>query len=185
MSETVRKDSEWALPSAAASHARSAGTFASPAQGPAGAASKSSSTDVAPGRSPTAGESPGQSPGQSPGRPVGSRPLSVLVVEDDRTARRAVTQILKRQGYTVSEAGTVAEAVELLARRPDWVLLDLMLPDGCGTEVLRRAREAGGRRGCVVPGCGPDRSAAARARGPEGPLCKPLDVGRLLSLLEV
>jgi DNA-binding response OmpR family regulator len=109
----------------------------------------------------------------------------VLVVEDDRTARRAVTQILKRQGYTVSEAGTVAEAVELLARRPDWVLLDLMLPDGCGTEVLRRAREAGGSRVCVVTGCGPNRIAAARALAPEALLCKPLDVGRMLSLLEV
>ena len=96
-----------------------------------------------------------------------------------------MTQILKRQGYTVSEAGTVAEAVELLARRPDWVLLDLMLPDGCGTEVLRRAREAGGCRVCVVTGCGPDRIGAARALGPEALLCKPLDVGRLLRLLEV
>ena len=96
-----------------------------------------------------------------------------------------MTQILKRQGYTVSEAGTVAEAVELLARRPDWVLLDLMLPDGCGTEVLRRARDAGGSRVCVVTGCGPDRIAAARELGPEALLCKPLDVGRLLSLLEV
>ena len=97
-----------------------------------------------------------------------------------------MTQILRRLGCTVSEAGTVAGAVTQLAQRPDWVLLDLMLPDGCGTEVLRKAREAGGGcRVCVVTGCGPDRTAAVKALGPDALLGKPLDVGRLLRVLEV
>src|SRR5688572_3635756 len=67
-------------------------------------------------------------------RGAGSRspsPRSVLVVEDDLTARRAITLILRNQGFVASEAATVAEALRKLTdRRPEWVLLDLMLPDG-------------------------------------------------------
>jgi len=88
------------------------------------------------------------------------------------------------QGFAVAEAGTVAEAVGALAQRPNWVLLDLMLPDGCGTEVLRRVkREALGCRVCVITGCGPERLEEARALGPELLLKKPVDVQRLLTAL--
>jgi CheY-like chemotaxis protein len=104
-------------------------------------------------------------------------------VDDDRAARRAVGLILKRLGFDVAEAGTVADAVAALARRPDWVLLDLMLPDGCGTEVLRKAKAHGGCRVCVVSGCGRERLDQARALGPDAVLEKPIDVDRLLSLL--
>jgi DNA-binding response OmpR family regulator len=99
-------------------------------------------------------------------------------------ARKAVTAILRRQGFAVSEAGSVAEAIAALESRPDWVMLDLMLPDGCGTEVLRKAK-SGGRacRVCVVTGCGPGKLEEARALGPELLLKKPLDVDRLLAAL--
>jgi DNA-binding response OmpR family regulator len=99
-------------------------------------------------------------------------------------ARRAVTTILRRQGFAVSEAGTVAEALAGLSARPDWVMLDLMLPDGCGTTVLRTVKAAGGAcRVCVVTGCGPVKFEEARALGPEALLTKPLDVERLLAVL--
>src|SRR3954471_20453034 len=58
---------------------------------------------------------------------------SVLVVEDDRTARRAIACILKQQGFAVCEAATLADAVrEAEGAAHEWVLLDLMLPDGNG-----------------------------------------------------
>jgi DNA-binding response OmpR family regulator len=102
-------------------------------------------------------------------------------------ARKAVTAILKRQGFAVSEAATVAQALAALETRPDWVMLDLMLPDGCGTEVLKRAKAgagfAGACRVCVVTGCGPAKFEEARALGPELLLKKPLDVDRLLAAL--
>ena len=99
-------------------------------------------------------------------------------------ARRAVTLILKQRGFETAEAATVADALAGLARRPHWVLLDLMLPDGCGTDVLRRIRSGGDAcRVCVVTGCGPAKLDEARALRPDAILNKPLDVDRLLSLL--
>jgi DNA-binding response OmpR family regulator len=91
--------------------------------------------------------------------------------------------ILKRLGFEVAEAGTVADAVAALDRRPDWVLLDLMLPDGCGTHVLRKAKSQAQCRVCVVSGCGPERLDAARALAPDAVFNKPLDVDRLLRTL--
>jgi CheY-like chemotaxis protein len=108
----------------------------------------------------------------------------VLVVEDDPAARRAITLILKGRGYVVSEAATVADALAALAARPDWVLLDLMLPDGCGTRVLRHVAEQRlPSRVCVITGCGPERVDEARALGPRAVFKKPVDVERLLAVL--
>ena len=71
-----------------------------------------------------------------------------------------------------------------LAQGPDWVLLDRMLPDGCGTQVLREARSEGkADRVCVVTGCAPPKVQEARDMGAGCVLTKPLDVGRLLSFL--
>jgi DNA-binding response OmpR family regulator len=113
---------------------------------------------------------------------------SVLIVEDDPAARLAVARILKRQGYAVSEAATVAEAFARLGKNapppPQWILLDLMLPDGSGISVIRKVcAEQIPSRVCVVTGCAADVIADARAAGAEHALTKPLDVKRLMSIL--
>jgi DNA-binding response OmpR family regulator len=113
----------------------------------------------------------------------------VLVVEDDPTARRAIACILRRQGYAVSEAATLAQALAELgaaATRPDWVLLDIMLPDGCGTDVIRRAREGasgGTSKVCVITGCGGQLLGEVRALEPEHVFTKPVNVEGLLLAL--
>jgi len=65
-----------------------------------------------------------------------------LVVEDERLARIALTKILESMGQEVLVAATVAEGMEKLACLPERMLLDLMLPDGNGVEILRRVRDA-------------------------------------------
>lgn len=60
----------------------------------------------------------------------------ILLVEDDRNIVQSLTDLLEQEGYSVSTAGTQAEALAQFAAGPfDLVLLDLMLPDGSGYTV--------------------------------------------------
>ncbi|MBP0492019.1 response regulator transcription factor CtrA [Pararoseomonas indoligenes] len=69
--------------------------------------------------------------------------MRILLVEDDLTTARGVTLMLKTQGMIVDAADTGEEALEL-ARLYDYdiIVLDLMLPDMEGYEVVRRLRAA-------------------------------------------
>jgi DNA-binding response OmpR family regulator len=84
----------------------------------------------------------------------------------------------------VADAVAALAAASAAADPPDWVLLDLMLPDGCGLEVLRRLRGEGSpTRVCVITGCGPDLVNQARRAGAEHTFTKPLDIQGLISVL--
>jgi DNA-binding NtrC family response regulator len=63
-----------------------------------------------------------------------------LVVEDDASSRRALTLLLKLRGFHATYATTRADALACLADGPLCVLLDLMLPDGNGADVLQHIR---------------------------------------------
>ena len=68
-------------------------------------------------------------------------PYSVLVVEDNPDLVIGLQDLLHHDGYTVTVAGTVSGALELVrTRRFNAILLDLGLPDGDGLEVLRETR---------------------------------------------
>jgi DNA-binding response OmpR family regulator len=113
----------------------------------------------------------------------------VLVVEDDRTARRAIACILKQQGFAVSEAGTLADACREAGGDGgvgfDWILLDLMLPDGNGSELLRRVRCGAlpETKVCVITGCASTMLNDVRRLEPEHVFTKPLDVEGLMAAL--
>ncbi|MGN6753740.1 MAG: response regulator [Intrasporangium sp.] len=63
----------------------------------------------------------------------------LLVVEDDRTIREALTERLLAEGFSVSEAADGPSAVAMFSEcEPDLVVLDLMLPGFDGLEVCRR-----------------------------------------------
>src|SRR5215217_8512858 len=69
---------------------------------------------------------------------------SVLVVDDEPTIAEVVSRYLARAGYETRMAGDGPQAIELAGqRRPDLVVLDLMLPGLDGLEVMRRIRELG------------------------------------------
>ncbi|MFC4086000.1 response regulator transcription factor [Amycolatopsis samaneae] len=72
--------------------------------------------------------------------------MRLLVVEDDPTLRDLLSASLRFAGFTVSSAGSGAEALAAAkADVPDLVVLDVMLPDLDGFEVLRRLRTRGAR----------------------------------------
>lgn len=69
---------------------------------------------------------------------------TVAIVDDHALWRAGVRAELAAHLDVVGEAGTVEDAVDLIARAvPDVVLLDVHMPDGGGLEVLRQARAAG------------------------------------------
>jgi two-component system response regulator RegX3 len=66
----------------------------------------------------------------------------VLFVEDERSILEPFSRALAREGFEPVPARTVAEALERAAETPpDVVLLDVMLPDGDGRDVLRELRK--------------------------------------------
>lgn len=110
---------------------------------------------------------------------------TILVVEDDRTTRLLVATYLAQAGYHVLEAGRVRDAVSMFEdRQVDLMLVDGLLPDGTGVEVIRTFRERGQTAPIIFV------SAFFKARqghemlsqqlGVSGILGKPLDPDRLL-----
>ena len=70
---------------------------------------------------------------------VGTR---ILTVEDDERIRTAVKLALEDEGWTVDEAGSGEEAIELFRHNPpDVVLIDIMLPGIDGFELCRHLRK--------------------------------------------
>lgn len=66
---------------------------------------------------------------------------TVLVVDDDPDVLELAKHFLGAQGYTVLLASGAFNAFETLAEyRPDAMVLDLMMPDRTGVEVLERVR---------------------------------------------
>ena len=70
-----------------------------------------------------------------------SGPLRVLVVDDEEVIRDVLESVLEREGWKVATAENAREALDLFESDAfDVVLLDLMLPDRPGLEVLRDMR---------------------------------------------
>lgn len=67
---------------------------------------------------------------------------TILIVEDDTDIGNMVEEVLQRAGYSVLRAYSGTEALLCIpVKRPDLILLDLMLPGLCGEEVLEACRE--------------------------------------------
>src|SRR5437588_8846353 len=83
---------------------------------------------------------------------VGQRTRAkVLVVEDEPAIADVVARYLRRAGYETAVAGTGRDAVGRAEEaRPDVVVLDLMLPDIDGLEVMRRLRREPRRRAIIL-----------------------------------
>jgi DNA-binding response OmpR family regulator len=76
---------------------------------------------------------------------TGTSDALVVLVEDDRDIRHLVRDLLAREGFAVEVADGAAALDQILTRRrPDLVILDLMLPGEDGLSICRRLRSCGG-----------------------------------------
>lgn len=68
-------------------------------------------------------------------------PKKILVVDDEPEICNVLRLCLENEGYQVATAGTGREALaSVAAERPDLILLDVVMPDMNGFEVLKRLR---------------------------------------------
>lgn len=75
-------------------------------------------------------------------RRADGNPINVLVVDDESVLAEMVSMALRYEGWDISTAGDGASAIaSARTHRPDVVVLDVMLPDMSGLDVLRRLRE--------------------------------------------
>jgi excisionase family DNA binding protein len=119
-----------------------------------------------------------------PGGGTQQGPL-VLIVDDDERVREYVRVNLEMEGYSVREAGSAEEGLAVLEDvSPDLVLLDVMMPEVDGWEMLRRLQERHGVGAVPVimfSGKTNDHAAEeASARGAQGFVGKPFDPQQLI-----
>ena len=112
---------------------------------------------------------------------------SILIVDDSASFRQTLSLILKCKGYSVVTAGTGEEAIEAVARNSFCVtFMDVRMPRMNGLETFRRIREI--RPKAVVmmmtAYAVEDLVQAALREGACGVLYKPLDIEKVLALIE-
>lgn len=110
---------------------------------------------------------------------------NVLVVDDEPQFLRALTTSLRAAGYEVDTATTAAEALTSLGLHPpDAVILDLVLPDGRGTDVCRELRGWSEVPVIVVSAVGEEaEKIAALDAGADDYVTKPFAIGELQARL--
>jgi excisionase family DNA binding protein len=109
----------------------------------------------------------------------------VLIVDDDQAVREYVRVNLEAEGYNVREAGNAEEGLSVLEEsQPDLVLLDVMMPQVDGWEMLQRLQERHGEGAVPVvmfSGKVDEQGAdVAAQRGAQGFIGKPFDPGQLI-----
>ena len=76
---------------------------------------------------------------------------TALIVDDSWIARLKIGEIVKSAGYTVLEAASGKEGLERIEKEaPDIVLLDLLMPEMTGFDVLRELKEQGRKLPVIV-----------------------------------
>jgi two-component system, OmpR family, KDP operon response regulator KdpE len=112
-----------------------------------------------------------------------SAPVKILVVDDEPPIRKLLRTGLGTQGYEVLEAPNGKAALELLAKKPDLVILDLGLPDIEGLELLKRIRAAQSGLPIVVLSSRGDEAGkvAALDLGADDYVTKPFGMDELLA----
>lgn len=110
----------------------------------------------------------------------------ILLIEDCAATRFGLVRYFNQHGYRACEAGSIAEALALMADQPfDLIVLDINLPDGNGLDFIETLREAQNLVPIIVITGAADIPLAVEAmrRGADNFLTKPVDLEALLVTL--
>jgi two-component system KDP operon response regulator KdpE len=109
----------------------------------------------------------------------------ILVVDDERQILRALQTSLRGAGYEVETAETAETALAAAAMRPpEALIVDLVLPDGTGTEVVRELRTWSSAPVIVLSAVGDEREkVAALDAGADDYVTKPVGIDELIARL--
>lgn len=108
--------------------------------------------------------------------------MTILIVDDEKNARRNIKEFLEKKDFEALEAGTIAEAKVALSKgAADIVLLDVELPDGLGTSLLEEISLSPGRPPVIlITAYGEiDMAVDAMKNGAHDFLQKPIQFDRL------
>ena len=114
---------------------------------------------------------------------MSAAPLKVLVVDDEPPIRKLLRMGLSTQGYEILDAPSGRVALELVAQKPDLIILDLGLPDMQGHDLLRTIRARNENVPIVVLSSRGDEAGKVQALdlGADDYLTKPFGMDELLA----
>jgi len=109
-------------------------------------------------------------------------PTRVLVVDDDAGIRESLRQVLQDAGYEVVEAADGRQALGMLTPRPALLLVDLMMPELDGWELLDELARTAPL--AEIPVCVLSAIASHAPPNAKAVLQKPVDLDALLETVE-
>ena len=111
----------------------------------------------------------------------------ILVVEDDPAIRRGVVDALQFAGHAVEQAGNASQGERMASeQRFDLLLLDIVLPDGSGLDILTGMRERNPQQPVIMLTARGDERDRINGlnRGADDYVVKPFSVKELLARVE-
>jgi PAS domain S-box-containing protein len=115
-----------------------------------------------------------------------AKPLRILLVEDHRDTRHALSRLLTHFGHQTLVANNIQSALEIMAsKRFDVVLCDIGLPDGSGYDVVLQAKRKGPIKAVAITGFGTEEDIRrSKDAGFDFHLIKPIDLDELQGVLD-
>jgi DNA-binding NtrC family response regulator len=106
----------------------------------------------------------------------------ILIIDDERSIRNTLRDILENEGYKVDDAENGMEGLKLVnSKKYDVILLDIKMPGMDGLEVLEHAMKVTDTPVVMISGHGTiDTAVEAIKKGAYDYIAKPLDLNRLL-----
>ncbi|MDR3163046.1 MAG: homeostatic response regulator transcription factor HsrA [Helicobacteraceae bacterium] len=113
--------------------------------------------------------------------------MRILIVEDETTLNKTLSEGLRELGFQTDEAESLKDAQYFVGiRNYDLALIDWMLPDGDGLDIIPEIKRRSQRTACLIVSARDDRESeiAALKRGADDYICKPFEFDVLISRIE-